>query len=179
MTLTAMANTLNNYPQEAVSKDDYLKTLTTYARSHRRKLADGREVSWIDENLDPFTGEWIARKRCEEHNAEMLAKGRPDQVLLERGKDYNHSSFCDLVITGLVGLRPRADDVVEVHSLVPDGKWDWFCLDKLPYHGRTLTILWDKTGGKYGRGKGLRVFADGAEIARSETLTHVTAPLPE
>ena len=179
MTLTAMANTLNNYPQEAVSKDDYLKTLTTYARSHRRKLADGREVSWIDENLNPFTGEWIARKRCEEHNAEMLAKGRPDQVLLERGKDYNHSSFCDLVITGRVGLRPRADDVVEVHSLVPDGKWDWFCLDKLPYHGRTLTILWDKTGGKYGRGKGLRVFADGAEIARSETLTHVTAPLPE
>ena len=24
----------------------------------------------------------------------------------ERGKDYNHSTFCDLVTCGLVGVRP-------------------------------------------------------------------------
>ena len=43
--------------------------------------------------------------------------------------------------------------------------WDFFCLDQIRYHGRWLTILWDKTGERYGKGTGLRVFADGKEIA--------------
>jgi glycogen debranching enzyme len=53
ITLTALANVLSNYEQDAVDKDDYLKTLKIYAKSHRRKLADGKVVSWIDENIDP------------------------------------------------------------------------------------------------------------------------------
>lgn len=95
-----------------------------------------------------------------------------------RGRDYNHSTYCDLVITGLVGLRPRADDLVEVNPLVPEGVLDYFCLDNVRYHGRNLTILWDKTGKRYGRGAGLRVLADRREIAHSETLAHVTGDLP-
>ena len=95
----------------------------------------------------------------------------------ERGKDYNHSTYCDLVISGLVGLRPRADDTVEVNPLAPDS-WNFFCLDQVRYHGRWLTILWDKTGDRYHRGAGLRVLADGKEIAASEELKRLTAPLP-
>jgi hypothetical protein len=177
VTLTALANVLHNYQQDAISKEDYLKSLQIYAKSHHRKLDDGRVVPWIDEDLDPFTGEWIARKRCEERNAELVKKGKPEQVLLERGKDYNHSSFCDLVITGLIGLRPRPDDVVEVHPLVPEGTWDYFCLDNVAYRGHTLTILWDKTGTKYGKGKGLRVFSDNREIANSVSLGRVSGRL--
>jgi len=178
VTLTAMANVLNNYKQDAISKSDYLQTLKIYTTSHQRKRADGKIVSWIDEDIDPFTGLWIARKFCEEHNAELVKNGQADKVLRERGQDYNHSSYCDLVITGLVGLRPRADDIVEVNPLVPDGKWDWFCLDKVSYHGHVLTIVWDKTGTQYGKGKGLRVFADGSEIAHSQSLGRVTGALP-
>ncbi|MEI6534320.1 MAG: glycosyl hydrolase family 65 protein [Verrucomicrobiaceae bacterium] len=178
VTITAMANVLNNYKQDSISKNDYLETLKIYTKSHHRKLADGKMISWIDEDIDPFTGVWIARKFCEEHNAELVRKGQADKVLRERGRDYNHSSYCDLVITGLAGLRPRADDIVEVNPLVPDGKWDWFCLDKISYHGRVLTILWDKTGTKYNRGNGLRIFADGSEIAKSENLGRVTGTLP-
>lgn len=167
VTLTGLANVLNNYEQDAITKQDYFKTLKIYAQSHRRTLADGKEVSWIDENLNPFTGDWISRTRLSSWKNGTWDAGKGGR---ERGKDYNHSSFCDLIITGLVGLRPRADDVVEVNPLVPEGKWEWFCLDNIPYHGRTLTILWDQTGEKYGRGKGLRVFADGREIAHSDTL---------
>jgi hypothetical protein len=84
-----------------------------------------------------------------------------------RGDHYNHSTYADLLITGLVGLRPRADNVVEVNPLLPANTWDWFCLDRVPYHGRTLSILWDRTGTKFGKGQGLQVFVDGAKIAAS------------
>ena len=177
VTLTAMANVLNNYEQNAVGKADYFETLRIYTRSHAFKREDGRVVPWIDENLDPRSGEWLARKMLLQQEEKRKAEGKEPGGVKERGKDYNHSTYCDLIIAGLAGLRPRADDTVEVNPLVPDGKWDWFCLDNVLYHGRILTILWDKTGGKYGKGKGLRVLADGREIARSEALGRVTGRL--
>jgi hypothetical protein len=67
--------------------------------------------------------------------------------------------------------------LVEVNPLVPDGALDYFCLDNVSYHGRSLTILWDKTGTRYNRGVGLRVLVDGKEIAHSDTLKRVTGKL--
>ena len=81
------------------------------------------------------------------------------------------------MISGLVGLRPRADDTIEVNPLAPPA-WDYFCLDQIPYHGRSLTILYDQTGKRYGRGKGLHVFADGKPIGATENLSRLTAQLP-
>jgi hypothetical protein len=48
----------------------------------------------------------------------------------------------------------------------------------VPYHGHSLTILYDKTGSRYHMGKGLRVFADGTEIGSSRSLARVTGSLP-
>jgi hypothetical protein len=48
-----------------------------------------------------------------------------------------------------------------MNPLLPDDTWDYFCLDDVPYHGRVLTILYDKTGKRYGKGKGVQVFVDG------------------
>ena len=139
------------------------------------KRDDGTVVPWIDENLNPHTGDWISRTRLKSWKDGTWNPGKGG---VERGKDYNHSAYCDLIITGLVGLRPRADDTVEVHPLLPDGTWDYFCLDGVPYHGRILTILYDKTGKKYNRGSGLRILSDGKEIGASKTLDRLTAPLP-
>jgi hypothetical protein len=175
VTLTAMANLLNNYPQDAVSRADYFDLLRIYTKSHHLKLDDGRTVPWIDENLNPQTGDWIARTRLKAWKNGTWDPGKGGE---ERGKDYNHSTYCDLVITGLVGLRPRADRTVEVNPLLPEGAWGYFCLDNILYHGRTLTILYDKTGERYKRGKGLRVLADGKEIAASQKLARVTGDLP-
>ena len=167
VTLTAMANLLQNYRQTVVTAADYFDVLTTYTRSHRLTRDDGKVVPWIDENLHPFTGMWLARER---------KKARP-QKFCERGKDYNHSTYCDLIITGLAGLKPRADDIVEINPLIPAG-WDWFCLDELPYHKHSLTIVWDRTGAKYNRGAGLAIFADGKELTRRADLGCLLAPLP-
>lgn len=168
ITLTALANALNDLADPPLTRRDYFDTLRTYALSHRLKRADGTTVPWIDENLNPHTGDWIARTLLLQRKQEPL----------ERGKDYNHSTFCDLVITGLVGLRPRTDEMVEVNPLLPDGLWDHFCLDGVPYHGRMLTILYDKTGERYAHGVGLRVLADGKEIGATQRLRRLTVPLP-
>jgi predicted GH43/DUF377 family glycosyl hydrolase len=175
VTLTAMANLLNDYRQDVVSRKDYFDLLSIYARSQHLRLDDGTVVPWIDENLNPLTGDWIARTRLKTWQNGNWDQGKGGE---ERGKDYNHSTFCDLVINGLVGLRPRADETVEVNPLVPDGAWDYFCLDQLRYHGRRLTILFDRSGDRYHLGRGLRIFADGKPIAASDRLQRVAAPLP-
>lgn len=167
VTLTAMANLLDNYRQNAVNRQDYFDLLKIYTKSQHLKLTDGRVVPWIDEDLDPYTGVWIARTLLKQRGSEIP----------ERGKDYNHSTCCDLIITGLVGLRPRADNIVEVDPLIPEGAWSYFCLDNVHYHGHILTILYDKAGKQYGKGEGLRIFDDGIEIAASEKLERLTGQL--
>jgi predicted GH43/DUF377 family glycosyl hydrolase len=151
-TLVAMANLLNDYHQTVITKSDYLALLQGYARSQQK---DGRP--WVAEDLDADTGKWI--------------------VDLPRSVYYNHSGFADPVITGLVGLRPRADSQVMVNPLVPDGAWGWFCLDGVPYHGHSLTVLWDRTGRHYGHGKGMLLLADGKPLAHRADLGRLTASL--
>jgi hypothetical protein len=175
VTLTAMANVLHDYPQDAITARDYLEVLRIYARSHTRKKDDGSVVGWIDENLNPFTGDWISRTMLMKRREQ---KGGQDNQPRERGKDYNHSTFCDLAITGLMGLRPREDDVLEVHPLIPADTWDWCRLDHVLYHGRRLTIQWDRDGTKFQRGAGLRVFADGKLLAHRPGLERIETALP-
>jgi hypothetical protein len=61
VTLTAMANLLDDYHQSVVTKKDYFDVLRIYSNSQRRKLADGKVICWIDEDIDPRTGVWLAR----------------------------------------------------------------------------------------------------------------------
>jgi predicted GH43/DUF377 family glycosyl hydrolase len=174
-TLTAMANLLNNYHQGYVDKAAYLNLLRTYAKSQHMRLPDGRVIPWIDENLDPDTGEWLARKLLYAMTPQQqAAKGGKD-----RGRDYNHSTFNDLIITGLVGLRPRVDQTLELNPLVPEGAMDYFCLDGVRYHDLDLTIFWDRTGERYHKGKGLRVLANGEEIGARPDLGWLSAKLPQ
>jgi len=144
-TLTAMANLLNNYKQGYVTNSNYFDLLETYTKSQYWK-----GLPYIGEYLDEKTGAWL--------------KGE------ERSRYYNHSTFNDLIITGLVGLRPRADNMIEVNPLLPAGKWDWFCLDNILYHGKIITIIWDRTGTKYKRGRGLSVWSDGKKLASADKL---------
>jgi len=175
VTLVALANVLNDYPQQAVSPGDYFATLKTYTRSQRLKREDGTVVPWIDENLNPLTGDWISRTRLRSWKDGTWDSRKGG---IERGKDYNHSAYCDLIITGLVGLRPQADDTVVVNPLIPEDTWDYFCLDGVPYHGRSLTILYDKDGTKYKQGAGLRILADGRLIGKTPSLGRLTATPP-
>jgi hypothetical protein len=155
MTLTGMANVLDDYDQKIVSKADYFKLFKIYTTSQHRQHSDGRVIPWISRTL-------------------LLERG---SGIPERGKDYNHSTYCDLVISGLIGLRPQAEDRIEVRPLAPP-TWDYFCLDQVRYHGHWLTIVWDKTGGHYHKGKGLRIFVDGIQKGAINALDRLTARCP-
>jgi hypothetical protein len=167
ITLTALANLLNNYQQKYLTGSDYLKALRTYSRAHQRRKADGTKIPWIDENLNPFTGDWISRTRLKSWDNGSWSAGKGGE---ERGKDYNHSTFCDLIISGLIGVRPQQGNILVVNPLVPQNEWDYFCLDRVKYHNRMLTVLYDRSGKKYGRGKGFRVFVDGVEKFASDNI---------
>jgi hypothetical protein len=155
-TLTGLANLLRGPEQPYVTRRDYFDALVTYSRSQQMN-----GEPYIGEYLDEKTGQW-------------LITGPKAQ----RSRDYNHSTFNDLVISGLAGLVPREDDTIKVDPLLPADAWDWFCLDGVPYHGRSITIMWDRTGQHYGHGIGLAIWADGIEIGRSPTLARLTAKLP-
>ena len=169
ITLVALANLLNDYKNSPLSKDDYFDALKTYADAHRRTLENGKVVFWIDENQNPDTGDWISRTR-------LLSWKGPKGELKERGKDYNHSTFNDLVITGLVGLRLGEGALISVNPLAPDS-WKYFAIENVPCKGKLLSIVWDADGSRYGAGAGLSIFADGKKIASRPTLGKLQAEL--
>mgnify|MGYP003322113552 CR=1 FL=1 len=105
-----------------------------------------------------MTGEWIARRQMIAWDRQGIRK----LAYRERGKDYNHSTFCDLVISGLVGFVPHGAKGFSVDPLFPE-TWDYLVLENLRYRGHDIDIRWR-------RGKGLSVAVDGRETARRETL---------
>ena len=167
-TLTGLARMLHRFGEDKITKADYLETLRTYSNSHRRTLEDGRQICWIDENLNPFTGDWLSRTRLMTWDNGTWSDGKGG---VERGKDYNHSTFCDLIISGLIGIQPQLDGSVVIEPLVPEGEWDYFSLSGIQCAGKEIAVVYDKTGHHYHSGKGLAVYVNGKESSRSDSYS--------
>lgn len=148
-TLVAAAELLRADPEASLRKEDYYTLLLQYTRSQQRTLPDGKTVCWIDENIDPYTGRWLARDILEGWN------WRPEKGGYERGKDYNHSLYCDLILSGLLGICWE-DGSLTAHPLIPDD-WDYFRIENLWLGGKCYRIVYDKTGFHYRRGAGLSI----------------------
>lgn len=153
-TIKAMANLLNNYKQDYVAKDDFLKFLKIYTLTHRK---DGKP--YIAEACHPVTGSWSG------HDVPY------------HSEHYFHSGYIDLIIADLVGLIPHYNDSVTVKPLIPSA-WDYFCLDGISYHGNQLTVLWDRDGQIYNKGAGLQILLNGEPIAQSDEIAKITAYVP-
>lgn len=137
--LAAMANLLHDYPATEVTREDYIRLLRQY--THQHYLSSGHAD--IQEDYDPDKGGPI--------------------VGMGRSHHYNHSSYVDLVLGGLIGIKPRMDEVLEIDPLITrDGVAPirYFALEKLAYHGHEIGVVYDRDGTKYGRGVGLSVFVD-------------------
>jgi hypothetical protein len=153
-TLLALANILNNYQQQVVTRHEYFRLFQIYTRTHRKN-----GTPYIAEATNPDTGSWEGHDNY------------------NHSEHYFHSGYVDLLITGLIGLHPREDDTIDVQPLAP-ADWPYFALNDVSYRGHRLAILWDKTGVRYGRGAGLHLLADGKTIASSARLEKISAKLP-
>ena len=166
-TSIALTAYLNDLHAGSPRQNAFAALLRQYAASHCRRRdpateGDARIVPWIDENLNPDTGDWIARTVI------LRTESMRKRFARERGKDYNHSTFCDLVISGLVGLVPNGDEGFTVDPLAPSG-WEYLALENVRYRGHDVDILWR-------RGTGMAVRVDGRVVARRPTLGCLAVP---
>lgn len=156
-TLKAMANLLQREPagsKAPLSNTDYVKQLTIFAESHRKN-----GIPYIAEALNPDTGSF------EGHDS------------YNHSEHYFHSSFIDLVITGLAGIIPQDGNSLVVHPLALES-WPYFALERISYKGHSFAVIWDKTGERYKLGAGLRVFMDGTQVAQSSKLERLKIDVP-
>tara|TARA_Y100000741_G_scaffold54308_2_gene37428 strand:- start:1573 stop:3207 length:1635 start_codon:yes stop_codon:yes gene_type:complete len=166
-TLKALSNFLNNYSHnKTISKGDYYNLLLQYARQHKIENDKGEIINWIDENLNPYNGDWISRTRLKDWEGNGWSD---DKGGVERGKDYNHSGFTDLILSDLLGIKPQLNNTIEINPLIPDN-WDWFAVDNISYQGEKMSLVWDGTGKKYNRGKGLMLFKENVLVAKSNKI---------
>lgn len=146
-TLKGLANLLTGYSQKGkMTNEVFYSELRKYAYSQQMY---GRP--YLGEYLDERTGEWL--------------KGDDP-----RSAFYNHSTFCDIIINDLIGVKPQNDNSIVLQPLLPNGKWDWFALENITYHQKNIAIVWDKTGEKYKQGKGLLIFIDGKLVRKEAQL---------
>lgn len=146
-TLNGLSNLLDHYTQSIMANSDYVTLLRLYAVLHY----DDTDVLNLVEDYYPNNGSTL--------------------VYLDRSPHYFHSGFVDLILGGLVGIRPRSDDFLEVNPLVDDSV-TWFRVDNVLYHGYNVSVQWDVDGSHYGT-TGLLVEVDGVQVNSSSTLTRL------
>jgi len=153
-TLTGMANLLDDYPaQSYVSAQQYADQLHTYAATQYR---NGQP--YVAEAHSADTAQWIYDG-------------------YDHSEDYNHSTYTDLVISGLLGLRPSTGDRLAIKPLVP-ASWDHFALENVPYHGHNVTVAYDRDGSHYGIGTGFKVYLDGRLVLSRPDVQAITLRVP-
>lgn len=147
--LTGMANLLTDYHAHEVTKEQYYDLLRRFALCHYEN--DSTEDLAVRENHHPEENHWLAQ-----------------------AKDYNHSTFVDNVLNGLLGIRP-SENALTVNPLIP-AAWDYFCLTDVNWCGKSLTVVYDKTGEKYQAGQGLMVFVDDVPVKQTDCLQKIVIP---
>jgi hypothetical protein len=186
--LTAYASVLNDFDEEVhtqanLSAANFAMWMERYVFQHTRAaVVNGSSaedkngtVPWVGENLHPDDGYWLSRylrfrQNCSSaHGPPGPGGGQPGCNLDEL---YNHSSFVDLIIGALIGLRAAASNILAINPLAVDRKY--FALDNLRYRGHNIAIAFDRDGlGRYkdkGCATGLCLFVDGTVVAARPDL---------
>ncbi|GAC1655429.1 MAG: hypothetical protein NVS9B15_16240 [Acidobacteriaceae bacterium] len=158
--LGALANFLHSSSSPGpITRDDYLHLLRQY--THQHFLTPGHPD--IQEDYNPDTGAAI--------------------VGLPRSHHYLHSTYIDLVLTGLLGVRPQTGHLLELDPLLTAASnaahpIRWFAIDRLRYHDHDISILYDADGTRYHLGRGVSIFVDRKHAIGPVPLRRVTVSLP-
>lgn len=171
---------------------DFADFLLQFARMHTRGRAAGVQAGspFIGESFHPDDGYWLTR--------DMMFRRRHGDK--RRGDHYFHSSFVDLVLGGIVGVRVEQPSAVVapagtlgifdvpaaspaptrlvVQPLFARGQLRWFRASRLRIRGHDVAVSWDETGEHFGGGAGLALWVDGEVAACTERLERLEAVLP-
>lgn len=153
--LTGLISVVDSAENPETYASLFCDLLKQYARQHTKTEKNGKTQMWIDEVRAPYEDVWSSREQLKAWHWPKEKGG------YERGKDYNHSTFCDLVISGLAGVRVQGDTVM-FRPMIPHS-WPYFCMDELIIKGRRYRIEYDQTGEKYGH-QGWKVYRDKVEV---------------
>lgn len=147
-TLSALARIARSSQGGPSAASTYLDLLRQYAAAHVE--ADGGY--WLDEDLDPDTGSWLARDW----------RRRNDLAKAEIGRDYQHSTFADLVLSGLLGIDVDAGgETITVSPLGSAAELGWFEVTGLRLAGADVEIRWDPE-------RGMRVTTPAGAVERPD-----------
>lgn len=147
LVLSAMAATLREFREGVVRLEHLGNLLESYTMAQFRD--QDLTFPWTGEYYNGETGQW-----------------RTDQ------RDYNHSTYLDILIADIAGIRPRPDDVLELHPLIPESIPS-FLLDGVRYHGHDVTVAWNRPGSPTTAPdslEGFRVYLNGKLILHRRTL---------
>jgi hypothetical protein len=160
--MTAMARSLRAARDHSVastplSRHHLWQLFHSFTRAQFRDQK--RDNPWTGEFYNGDTGEWKTAER-----------------------DYNHSTWLDVLIPDLIGLVPRDDETLEVDPLLPEDSLSFFILDGQYYRGHDITIAWDSPASdapdRFGdRRKGLDVYVGGKRVASSSHLARLRISL--
>jgi len=143
-TINAVIELLNNYKQGTVNEKDLYDFILKYAEMHY-SVEDGKKINFIDEVMRPFEFVWNVREVA--RSGYKLTGGQ------NRGRDYNHSTFIDLVLRGLCGVDTTKNALV-INPRV-SGIWEWFKLENLTFRKERYNVYYDEKGTVFGKGCGV------------------------
>jgi hypothetical protein len=150
---------LKHYHQNIIRPDHFMELMARY-------------TALMYPGVNPYDSLW----RPNAH--EYYSKWEPHQVKkYPKPSDISHdfhSMYCALIVEGVVGLTPRSDGKIELQPAAL--QWEHFVLDRLRYHGKDLTIVWERPGGQAryrGYPEGFSLYIDGQRAFTRDRLSHV------
>jgi hypothetical protein len=162
LVMSAMARTLRatrdqKAPGSPLKREHLWELFSSFTRAQFRN--HDLLYPWTGEFYSGDTGQWKTAER-----------------------DYNHSTWLDILIPDLIGLVPRDDRLIEIDPLLPEDQLSYFILDGQRYRGHDVTIVWDAplpgSPDHYGDGrKGLDLYVDGKLVASAPSLARLKATL--
>ena len=143
--ISACIELLNNYSQSVITNKDLYDFINQYAQMHY-SMENGKRINFIDEVMMPYEYSWAVRE---------LFRNREDLTPSEknRGKDYNHSTFIDLVLRGLCGVELQGEKMRVIPKV--EGIWSWFKIENLTFRKQTYNVYYDEYGTVFNKGKGV------------------------
>jgi hypothetical protein len=138
--------------KSSITANQYVQYLSIHAKTQHKN-----GFPYIAESHYPSTDSWSADSS-------------------NHSEHYDHSTNNDDVITALLGIVPRSDNILEISPIIPSN-WTYFAIENLAYQRHLVTVLYDFDGTRYKQGSGLSVFIDGSRIYQgSGTSAQVQLP---